>query len=194
MVNFNDYANFSELSLTYSLRRSTYKEGSGGSTNSNNDRKTIMFKFQNSAASIQLAMAVAVLIGVTLSSGCSSLPNSLSSVPPVASGSQAQYLVDMQAGYGGGKKYRGVIGEGTTVQTAIEESGAVKKFRKMDILVLRKLEGAFQPLKMTSDYDAGNKRVRPDSDYALQHGDRIVITPQSESHFLQLLGTFSDGN
>lgn len=170
-----------------------------------------MFKFQDSPASIvasrrfqtpkfgQLAMAAMILIGATLATGCSTLPNSLSngfasdsSIPPAASQSQAQYLVDMQLSYGGSKKFKGDIGQGATVQTALEASGATKKFRKMDVAVMRKVEGNFNPLKMSSDYNSSKKRIRPETDYALRHGDRIVITPKSENQLLQLLGSFAE--
>ena len=150
----------------------------------------------------RLAMTAMILIGATLSTGCSTLPSSLSSgglfssdstQTPVATGSQPQYLVEMQMAYGGSKKYRGVIGQNTTVQSAIEASGAQKKFRKMNVVVLRKLEGAYKPLKMSCDYNSSKKMIRPESDYALQHGDRIVVTPQSENQLLQMLGSFAEG-
>ena len=172
-----------------------------------------MSKFQNSPAATinlhrfnllmfgQLALAALILLGVTLTTGCSTLPSSLSSngtfsdsaQAPVASGSQAQYLVDMQFAYGGGKKFKGNIGHGTTVQTAIEASGAVKKFRKMDVAVMRNIEGDFQPLKMTSNYNSNKRRISSETDYALQHGDRIVITPRAENKLLQAFGTLADG-
>lgn len=172
-----------------------------------------MSKFQNSSVATMnlqrlnlsmfghLTMAAMILIGAALSSGCSTLPSSLSSngvfsesaQTPVASGSQAQYLVDMQMSYGGSKKYKGNIGQGATVQTAIEASGAIKKFRKMDVAVMRKVEGDYKPLKMSSDYNSTKKMIRPETDYALQHGDRVVITPKSESQLLKMMGTLSTG-
>lgn len=146
-----------------------------------------------------LAMAAMILIGATLSTGCSTLPSSLSSnglfpesaQTPAAAGSQAQYLVDMQMSYGGSKKYKGNIGQGATVQTAIEASGAIKKFRRMDVAVMRKVEGDYKPLKMSSDYSSAKKMIAPATDYALQHGDRVVITPKSENGLLKMLGTFA---
>ena len=147
----------------------------------------------------QLAMAALILMGVTLSTGCSTLPSSSngafsnSAQTPVAAGSQPQYLVDMQVSYGGSKKFKGNIGHGTTVQSALEASGATKKFRKMDVSVMRRVEGDFQPLKMSSIYNTSKKRVSPETDYALQHGDRIVITPGSENKLLQAFGTLADG-
>lgn len=148
----------------------------------------------------QLAMATMILIGASLATGCSTLPSTFSSSglltesaqTPVASGSQAQYLVDMQLAYGGGKKYKGNIGRGTTVQSALEASGATKKFRGMDVVVLRNVEGAFQPLQMTCQYEPSKKRVRPETDYALQHGDRVVIAPKSENQLLKMFGTFAE--
>ncbi len=111
---------------------------------------------------------------------------------PIASGSQAQYLVDMQMSYGGSKKFKGNVGRGTTVQSALEASGAMKKFRSMDVVVMRNLEGTHQPLQMTCQYNPSKKTVRPETDYALQHGDRIVVTPKSENQLLKMFGTFAE--
>jgi hypothetical protein len=99
----------------------------------------------------------------------------------------------MQMSYGGSKKYKGNIGQGATVQSAIEASGATKKFRKMDVAVMRKVEGDYKPLRMSSDYNATKKKIRPETDYALQHGDRIVITPKSENQLLKMFGTLAEG-
>jgi len=149
----------------------------------------------------QLALAAMILISAALSTGCSTLPSSLSSgafsdssAPPVASGSQAQYLVDMQMSYGGSKKFKGNIGRGATVQTAIDASGATKKFRRMDVAVMRNVEGDYKPLKMSANYNSSKKMISPETDYALQHGDRIMITPKSESQLLKMFGTLADGN
>jgi hypothetical protein len=186
--------------------------GQGVPSNRNKQRKTIMSKLQNSPVAQvrtklenltifgRLAMATMILLGATLATGCSTLPSSFSSSgliadsaqEPIASGSQPQYLVDMQMAYGGSKKFKGNVTAGTTVQSAIEASGAAKKFRGMDVVVLRKVEGDHKPLQMTCRYNPGKKRVRPETDYALQHGDRIVITPKSENQLMKMLGTFAD--
>ena len=139
-----------------------------------------------------------VMLLIAGSVGCSTLPSSLSdggmlssgsdsSVPPNAGG-PPQYLVDMQMSYGGSKKYRGTIDGSSTVQTALKASGATKKFRKMDILVMRKVEGEYLPLKMASQYDTSTRSVSPETDYALQHGDRIVVSAVSENSLFKLLG------
>ena len=150
----------------------------------------------------QLALATMIVLGVAFSSGCSTLPSSLSSngVFPgspqntsVALKSSAQYLVDMQMSYGGSKKFKGNIGQGATVQTAIDASGATKKFRKMDIVVMRNIKGEQTPLKMSCEYNSTKKAVRPETDYALQHGDRVVVTPKSENQLFKMMGTLADG-
>ncbi len=40
----------------------------------------------------------------------------------------------------------------TTVQTALEQSGAIKRFRHMDVMVYRIVEETGRPLKMFVDY------------------------------------------
>ena len=142
--------------------------------------------------------AIMLVLLLTVGSiGCSSLPSSLSAGDSALSetavaGGQPQYLVDMQMSYGAAKKYRGTIDGNSTVQTALLASGATKKFRKMNVSVMRKVEGDYLPLKMSSQYDTSTRSVSPETDYALQHGDRIVVSPVSENSVLQLLGKIGE--
>ena len=157
-----------------------------------------MFTLTNHLISQTTLGLLTVLVVLSTSTGCSSLPSALSPgglfnepVSAPVSTAQPQYLVDMTSNFSQ-KQYRGNIGSGATVQTAIEESGALKKFRSMDVTVVRKIEGVFQPLKMTCLYNANKRMITPETDYALKHGDRILITPQSQNQLLQALGTLTE--
>ena len=146
----------------------------------------------------QTALGLLTVLVLLMSTGCSSLPSALSPgglfnepVSAPVSTSQPQYLVDMTTSFSQ-KQYRGNISSGATVQKAIEESGAIKKFRSMDVTVARKIEGVFQPLKMTCLYNANKRMITPETDYALKHGDRILVTPQSQNQLLQALGSLTE--
>lgn len=146
-----------------------------------------------------LVLAVVLSAGFT---GCSTLPSTISagglfseqsSDAVAAPGSQPLYMVDMQMPFNNSKQFKGTIAPGGTVQSALEESGAVKKFRSMSVSVMRKVEGEYKPLKMACEYDSTIRSVIPETDYALRHGDRIVVTPkQQNSGLLQMLGTFGE--
>jgi hypothetical protein len=127
---------------------------------------------------------------VILSAGCSALPmvSSAGSIADEAAASAGQYQVRMET-FGGAKTYQGTIDGPITIQTALERSGAIKKYRNMNVELFRKVEGAYQPLKMPAIYDAGNKMVRPETDYGLLAGDSILVTTQSKNPLGKLMGT-----
>ncbi len=78
-----------------------------------------------------------------------------------------------------------------TIQTALERSGAIKKYRNMEVELYRKVEGAYQPLKMLAIYDAGKKMVRPETDYGLLAGDSILVKTKSDNPLNKVMGSFT---
>ena len=144
--------------------------------------------------SLSILTCVCIALAATVSTGCSSLPLSQATPdivgePPAAAG---QYLLRMETAFGGAKSFKGDIDGPVTIQTALERSGALKKYRNMNVDLFRKVEGAYQPLKMPAVFDAGEKMIRPETDYGLRAGDSILVTPKTESSaFGQLMGTFA---
>jgi len=71
------------------------------------------------------------------------------------------------------------ITEGDTVQTALDHSKATKRFRRMNIHVLRAPRGpAGSPAdvqKMQVEFDRHRRAVEIEYDYALYPNDRIVV-------------------
>ena len=148
----------------------------------------------NTQRSLHILSCICLAIAATVSTGCSSLPlssatNGIVEDAPVAAG---QYQLKMESAFGGSKTFKGDIDGPITIQTALERSGALKKFRNMDVELFRKVEGAYQPLKMSAIYDAGEKMVRPETDYGLRAGDSILVSPKSEGSTLgKFMGTFA---
>jgi hypothetical protein len=93
----------------------------------------------------------------------------------------AYYFVEMQKNFGEPKIYKGAITQPTTVQQALDESGAKKQFSSMTVDVHRKLPTG-GVLKLPVGFKKG-KQVKYEQDYALHPGDRIVVHPQSNSPF-----------
>lgn len=140
---------------------------------------------------IQIALSFFCIAALTLmSAGCSAVPlvSTAGTVKDVAAADAEQYQVKMET-FGGSKIYKGTIDGPNTVQTAIERSGATKKFRNMEIELFRKVEGAYQPLKMVAIYDARKKMVRPETDYGLRAGDSILVKTKSENPLGMMMGT-----
>ncbi|MGE0756329.1 MAG: hypothetical protein AB7F89_02570 [Pirellulaceae bacterium] len=76
------------------------------------------------------------------------------------------------------------------VQDALEQSGALKKFRRSQIEVFRQLpQGGGH--KIPVKFDRGKRRVDPGSDYSVHPNDRIVVTEDTSTildDMLQSLG------
>ena len=127
-----------------------------------------------------------VLIGAVLaSSGCSTFP--LGQNQPLPTGAtQSQeslgvYEVHMKGGFSKESTSRGVIDGPITVQTVLERSGAIDKFRSMKITIMRVVKESGQGLKLPVDYQVSKKSVRPEQDYAIHPNDRIVIESKANS-------------
>jgi hypothetical protein len=79
------------------------------------------------------------------------------------------------------------LSEGATVQTALDFSKATRKFRRMDIYVLRTPPSAgnvpAQAQKMQVEFNRKRHRVDPEYDYALYPNDRIVVQEDPTTFF-----------
>lgn len=83
-----------------------------------------------------------------------------------------------------------IVGD-MTVQDALESSGAMKKYRAMDIEVLRVVDTADtgrRGLRMKVMYVPSEKSIIAEQNYALHDGDRIVITPVSNDPMSKVIG------
>lgn len=145
------------------------------------------------AQRIQAALSFFCIAAATLiSTGCSTLPlaSTAGNIEAAATADAGQYQVKMKT-FGGSKMYRGTIDGPITIQTALERSGAIKKYRTMEIELFRNVEGRLQPLKMPAIYDAAKKMVRPETDYGLLAGDSILVKPQTQNPLGKVMGSFA---
>lgn len=125
--------------------------------------------------------------------GCStlSLATTDRDADPSVSADLGQYQVLMQANFGKSPTYTGTIDGSLTIQDALERSGALKKYRNMEIDLFREIEGSYQPLKMSALYDPGKRIVRPETNYGLRAGDSILVKTKTENSLGKLMGQFS---
>lgn len=90
-----------------------------------------------------------------------------------------RYQVEMANMVGQPVMFEGTIENNMTVQAALEKSGAIRRYRKMDVSILRTVEGTGQPLVLKVSYLPGKKMVSSEQDYALLPGDRVLVEPAS---------------
>ena len=135
---------------------------------------------------VKLILISLLFAGLT---GCSTLgsmtnrklPNELAATP------QNAYQVEMHSNFGEPKVFVGKHDESLTVQDALQAAGATKKYRRMNVDVYRQVPGKIGGLKMPVEYRTATKTVRPEQNYAIHPGDRIVIRPNTETTIERLV-------
>jgi len=76
--------------------------------------------------------------------------------------------------------FAGDIDGPMTVQDALVAAGAPKKYRSMNVTLIREVEGSNRPLRMVCDYDAATRSVQIEQNYAIHPGDRILVEPEGD--------------
>lgn len=97
----------------------------------------------------------------------------------------------------GSKETKAVaLADGDSIEAALQRSGAIRRFRQMEIQLYRangQTGSVVHPLRV--EFDAGARRIPAQYDYALQKGDRLVVSEKHSSPFDDLvtgiLGPFS---
>jgi hypothetical protein len=114
--------------------------------------------------------------------------------PPVEAVSEnvdlaAQYTVEYHREDQPAQGARFPLQEGMCVQDALEQSGALRKLTRMKIHVYRSLPQSGALHRMEIPFDRSNRRVPPESDYALHPGDRVVIAKDDSSAIDDMLNS-----
>jgi hypothetical protein len=93
--------------------------------------------------------------------------------PAMAPG--GKYVVEIRPERGKPQQVERALTEPTYVQGALEQSGAIQRFGRMHVQLLRPLPaGGWHVMELEFDRDL--KRIAPEYDYALLPGDRVVVT------------------
>ena len=145
---------------------------------------------------MRLALPLALLALPLAFAGCSSLGAhsakgsisddslSLAAADSQPTGAQSQFAVEYH--FTKDKQKPQAIERPLTgalhVQEALEQTGALKKFRRCEIAIVRRLPNGMGH-KIPVDYDRNVKRVTPEFDYALLPGDRLIVTEDTTTAF-----------
>lgn len=144
----------------------------------------------------RILLSAAVCCLVVLASGCSTVgPSdaSISDLPGKASASVNQLEQPVGASITteirpAGKdpeiRQKPLVGT-QRVQEALEEIGATKRFRRMNVLVMRPIRGQRQKLEVK--YDHNSRSVDPVCDYVLHPGDHLVVVQDTTTAFDDML-------
>lgn len=97
-----------------------------------------------------------------------------------AAASTANFFVEMHPIVGKPKVYQSEISKPTRVQEALEASGALKNFSKMQVDVYRQLPNGVTH-KLPVEFKKNKKVVKYEQDYALHPNDRVVVRAAANS-------------
>jgi hypothetical protein len=97
------------------------------------------------------------------------------SAPPAA-----KFVVEIRPEKGKPQAVEKPLADQTFVQTALDQTGALKKFKRAFVEVYRPLpSGGWH--KMQLEFDRENHRIPPEFDYAVLPGDRIIVTEDTSN-------------
>jgi len=136
---------------------------------------------------VTLLAAAAILSGLT---GCSMfrekpIPKLGAEVTPGAAtpaSSAAKFTIEIQPSKGKPQAVEKQLTDQVHVQTALEQSGALKKWKRVVVKIYRPLpKGGWH--KMDLEFDRESHRVPPEFDYAILPGDRIIVIEDTSTVF-----------
>lgn len=142
---------------------------------------------------IQLAVASAAMLAL---SGCAMIDTGGDGSLPVSRDGQivpsAGPAISMEIRESGKKPEikQFPLDDGSTVQQLLEKAKLVRKFRRMDIEVLRTTGD--QRAKMTVKYDHTQAQVKPEYDYALHPGDHVIVQEITKTTLDDMLESAAD--
>jgi hypothetical protein len=147
--------------------------------------------FKSSASAV--CFSVLGLGLLLLSSGCSTMFQNVATpaIPaetPVAS--DGSYYVELHPAIGKPTIFKGELNGPVTVQQALEESGATKKFRGMRVGLFRIVKENGRPLKLPIEYTYRTSQVEQHQNYALLPEDRIVVAAKTSNIMAEALKAF----
>jgi len=136
------------------------------------DKDLIVKKNQSSLVAYKLCLMVTF---AALLSGCATVNVKMPAESPAVDAAPGYKVI---FGTRKGKMpeiFYGQITGNVTVQAALQESGALKRFKRgMRVDLARRLENG-RVLKLPVNYDVDSGRVMSEQDYAIHPGDEILV-------------------
>jgi len=139
------------------------------------DKDLIVKKNQSSLVPHRLANFCLIATFIALLSGCMAVNVEMPDEPPVMDAVPGYKVIFGTSKGKVPKIFDGQITDNITVQDALQESGALKRFRRgMRVDLARRLENG-RVLKMPVNYDIDSRRVLSEQNYAVHPGDEILV-------------------
>ena len=132
----------------------------------------------------RISVWAAMLLGLIfcLQTGCTAIkPFGSQEIPMTDSEPTDQCMVKITPKFGQTRSTILNVNDETTIQTVLEETGAISDFRSMKINIFRQVMENGQTLRLPVEYNSQQNRAREEWNYAIHPGDTITIGPKSSS-------------
>jgi hypothetical protein len=129
------------------------------------------------SAALSMCLIVAAMTGCAgLGTPKSDLTAELSKTgtPGSEAANTAKVEIVFQPDSGQPERMERPLTEATTVQQMLVQSGALKKYRRIEVEVMRPLPNGGAH-KIPCEYDRETRQINPENDYALMPGDRVLV-------------------
>ena len=137
-----------------------------------------------------VALACLLLLGT----GCQPINlQGKSEIPAMETESQGMCQVQTIPQFGRATVEKLPIQPGMTVQSVLESTGAIDRFRAMSISVSRMVEGSPTVLKLPCEFSVSDRAVISHLDYAIHPGDTITIKSKPAGSLDKLIDAVTGG-
>ena len=93
---------------------------------------------------------------------------------------RAMVVVELRDGKNGREYLRAPLKENMLVQDALKGSGAVSRFHRMDVVLVREAQNG-EKLRLPVKYDVTRQQVVDSNNYAMHAGDWLEVTEDTST-------------
>lgn len=137
---------------------------------------------------------VGTLLLLSSGVGCQSLlraPGSTASQTPATAIDAPTYTVEVHSNWTNPATQRQAFTGRVPLQKVIEQSGAHRRHRNLDITVVRVAKESGQILRLNAKFDPQSRTVDPQYDYDILANDHVIIKPSTSSPLDDLIKPLS---
>ncbi len=132
------------------------------------------------------------LLTLTWAVGCSTLQSN-PQMPLADETDQVQVtdplvVVELRGGSGEREYLRAPLKESMLVYDALKGSGAIHRFRRMDIVLVRTAP-AGEKIRLPVAYNSSTRKVADQNNYALHRGDWLEVTEDTSTTFDRMMSS-----
>jgi hypothetical protein len=131
-------------------------------------------------------VGVAMLILIVGGSGCQSIlkpPGSKTALEPQGNAAVGPngYSVELHSNWSNPSTTRKPFSGPVPLQKVVEESGATRRHRNLEVTVVRVSKDTGQIVRMKAKYDPKRREIAPQYDYDILANDHVIIKPDNST-------------